>query len=378
MQRERERERERDRIDLRDQGIMGSVSQQMHHMSRNEAIIKSAREYIQILARYLSADLRKVQEQMKESIEEFQDEKGKLLMEEVRRLREDMDALNNEMQKCFDEKSNKKGNTSMQLCEKSAKPAEAEENRARKRQRDKSRDGEENTGAPRKKQCKKWTKGEDVLLIAAMHQYDEKKDILWRVLDKCVPGRTSKQCYNRWNSALNPELKHGPWSDKEDALLIGLQKKHGSAWSTITRLIPGRSHWHVYNRWNSKEFQRKYSMQSDENSRKGQRKKWSKGEDVLLIAAVHRCGNKETIPRRIFDQCVPGRTRRQCYRRWHYVLNPELKHGPWSDKEDALLFDLQKKHGSNWFKISSLIPGRSNKHVCNRWNSKEFQRKYLT
>ena len=109
-----------------------------------------------------------------------------------------------------------------------------------------------------------------------------------------------------------------------------------------------------------------------------QRKKWSKGEDVLLITAVHRCGNKKNIPQRIFDQCVPGRTSQQCYNRWHHVLDPELKHGPWSDKEDALLFDLQKKHGSYWIKISSLIPGRSSKHVCNRWNSKEFKRKYLT
>ena len=236
---------------------MGSVSQQMHHMSTNEAIIKSAREYIQILARYLSADLRKVQEQMKDSIEEFQDEKGKLLMEEARRLREDMDDLNDEMQKCFDENSNCL-HTSMQLNEKSAKPTEAEENRgSRKRQRDKPSDGEENTGA-RKKQRKEWTMGEDVLLIVAVHQYDEKKDILWRMLSKCVPGRTSRQCYNRWHQVLNPELKHGPWSDKEDALLFDLQKKHGSYWIKISSLIPGRSSKHVCNRWNSKEFKRKY------------------------------------------------------------------------------------------------------------------------
>ena len=107
-----------------------------------------------------------------------------------------------------------------------------------------------------------------------------------------------------------------------------------------------------------------------------QRKYWSKGEDVLLIAAVHRCNNKENIPRRFFNQCVPGRTSQQCYDRWHGVLNPEVKHGPWSDKEDTLLIELQKKHGSDWGKMSSFIPGRSKTRVRRRWNSKKFQRKW--
>ena len=238
---------------------MGSVSQQMHHMSTNEAIIKSAREYIQILARYLSADLRKVQEQMKDSIEEFQDEKGKLLMEEARRLREDMDDLNDEMQKCFDENSNSL-HTSMQSDENSSgKPSEVEESEgAQKRQRDNPRDGEENTGAPRKKQRGTWTKGEDVLLIVAMHLYDEKKDFLFRMLKKCVPGRTNEQCYYRWHDALDPEVKRGPWSDKEDTLLIELQKEHGNNWSKISSFIPGRSNRYVRRRWHTKEFQRKY------------------------------------------------------------------------------------------------------------------------
>ena len=237
---------------------MGSVSQQMHHMSTNEAIIKSAREYIQILARYLSADLRKVQEQMKDSIEEFQDEKGKLLMEEARRLREDMDDLNDEMQKCFDEDSNSL-HTSIQLGDNSGKPREVEESKgARKRQRDKSRDGEENRGAPRKKQRGTWTKGEDVLLIVARHKFNRNKNFPWRFFTQNVPGRTSQQCYDRWHGVLNPEVKHGPWSDKEDTLLIDLQKKHGSDWSKISSFIPGRSKLHVHDRWHSKIFQRKY------------------------------------------------------------------------------------------------------------------------
>merc|ERR1711904_634776 len=135
----------------------------------DEAFIMSARKHIQNLARYVSADLRKVQEQMKESIEEFQDEKGKLLMEEARRLREDMDDLNDEMQKCFDEDSNSL-HTSIQLGDNSGKPREVEETKgARKRQRDKSSDGEVNNGAPMK-QRKYWSKGEDVLLIFARHK----------------------------------------------------------------------------------------------------------------------------------------------------------------------------------------------------------------
>lgn len=47
---------------------------------------------------------------------------------------------------------------------------------------------------------------------------------------------------------LDPDVKKGEWTEEEDAILVAAQAEHGNAWTTIARLLPGRSENTVKNR----------------------------------------------------------------------------------------------------------------------------------
>lgn len=56
-----------------------------------------------------------------------------------------------------------------------------------------------------------------------------------------MPGRTSKQCRERWNNYLDPTLLHTPFSAEEDQILLKLQAENGNKWAHIARSLPGRT-----------------------------------------------------------------------------------------------------------------------------------------
>lgn len=83
-----------------------------------------------------------------------------------------------------------------------------------------------------------FTKNEDHLLTLAAIKYKQEK---WNCIAKCVPGKTPKQCRDRWVNYLQPSLNFEPWTDKEDELLLSLVKKHGTHWSKMKSNFPNRS-----------------------------------------------------------------------------------------------------------------------------------------
>ena len=93
-----------------------------------------------------------------------------------------------------------------------------------------------------------WTQHEDEQLINAVHQFGTKK---WTDVAKYVPTRTSKQCRERWNHRLDPNIKHEPFEPWEDQIIIDKQREIGNRWSIIAQQIPGRSPSAVKNRWYS-------------------------------------------------------------------------------------------------------------------------------
>ncbi|KAJ1435268.1 Homeodomain-like protein [Ochromonadaceae sp. CCMP2298] len=83
----------------------------------------------------------------------------------------------------------------------------------------------------------KWTDEEDELLrVVVSEGYDH-----WgKVADK-MPGRTSKQCRERWANYLDPSLLKTTFSPKEDELLLRLQSGMGNKWACIARQVKGRT-----------------------------------------------------------------------------------------------------------------------------------------
>jgi hypothetical protein len=93
----------------------------------------------------------------------------------------------------------------------------------------------------------KWTKEEDALLEKTVLEFGTDK---WRAVASKIPGRTGKQCRERWLGHKSPDIVREEWSPQEDMTLIEKQMEFGHSWAAIKQFLPGRSAVCVKNRWN--------------------------------------------------------------------------------------------------------------------------------
>ena len=156
----------------------------------------------------------------------------------------------------------------------------------------------------------RWSQEEDNRLKEVVKELGPKN---WKVISKKAfnGSRSDVQCLHRWQKVLKPGLVKGPWTAKEDAIIVDLINTHG-----IGNI------------------------------------KWSE-------ISYH----------------LPGRLGKQCRERWVNHLDPNLKKGPWSQDEDRILFEQHAALGNKWRDIAAQLPGRSENSVKNRWNSAKRRKK---
>jgi hypothetical protein len=98
----------------------------------------------------------------------------------------------------------------------------------------------------------KWTKEEDVKLTDAVKKYNGAD---WAAISALVPGRTNRQCYHRWHDALHSKSdktteRKGKWTAEEDSTLKDAAEKHnGTNWAAIAALVPGRTTRQCRDKW---------------------------------------------------------------------------------------------------------------------------------
>ena len=97
-----------------------------------------------------------------------------------------------------------------------------------------------------------WSNLEDELLISVIKKGIEKWGQIANLLNKEVHNglkiRTGKQCKERWNNYLNPDVNRGAWTESEDIKALECYKIHGNKWSLIAKSINNRTESSVKNR----------------------------------------------------------------------------------------------------------------------------------
>lgn len=102
--------------------------------------------------------------------------------------------------------------------------------------------------SPVKGKKRPFTVEEDHILMQYVHTFGCHS---WNEIAKKMTGRTPKQCRERWNGHINPNINKGPWSPDEDRIIATKQRELGNKWADIAKFLPGRTDILVKNRWNT-------------------------------------------------------------------------------------------------------------------------------
>jgi hypothetical protein len=160
------------------------------------------------------------------------------------------------------------------------------------------------------------------------------------------------------------------WTEAEDIVLrqvVTSQKQ--LHWKEIAAHLPRRTNVQCYQRWH-RTLKKKVGVV---------RRCWTSEEDEMLQRAIRDTRakiGKEALSAaewRTVAELLPGKSSKQCRKRWTHVLDPTLKKTKWSEEENEVLCRAHGDLGNRWAAIARLLPGRTELHVRDRWRKRQAQ-----
>jgi hypothetical protein len=91
-----------------------------------------------------------------------------------------------------------------------------------------------------------FTQKEDGQLRAAVESHGDGD---WHAVSQLLPGRTPRQCKERWTNYLDPNINMRVWSQAEDLLLLQKHGELGSKWVQLAQFFANRTDGQVKNRF---------------------------------------------------------------------------------------------------------------------------------
>jgi hypothetical protein len=168
-----------------------------------------------------------------------------------------------------------------------------------------------------------WTPVEDEQLTRAITNTPKKEHLGeltsdWVTITAQVPGRTKKSCQSRWWKTLDPNIdtvtaRSENWIEDEDKKLKDAVREHGiKSWKKVAARVPGRTTKECKNRWCE-------TLKPKIDPAPARSGKWTVDEDTKLKDAVQVHGAKKWEE---IAALIPGRTGGQCCGMWRKRLDP--------------------------------------------------------
>ncbi len=202
---------------------------------------------------------------------------------------------------------------------------------------------------------KKWTAEQDAQLRIAVEHNGGKN---WKAIAESVPGRTHVQCLQRWKKVLQPGLIKGHWTEEEDRLLSSLVVAPAqglTSWVAVAKHIPGRT---------AKQCRERYSLNLDPDINRGP---WTAAEDERLLLLHGRIGNRWAEISSQMSTAGRGGVRTENAVKTRFKSLSRAAQKAWSQEEDRVIVESKLHLNNRWGSISQRLPGRSKNAVRLRW-----------